>query len=276
MDPEAFGVAFDVLEHVLGICWSIYQAVKTAKSNKERCKQVSQRVRLLEQMVMSLKHQPERVTDNVRSCLLELIQSLTRAMELVKKISNVNSAVGFFNANAHESKFQEISQKLSEDVQLLSVALQINDGGVLQEVSRNVRDQVASTTVPCRHSLEHGQHDRSVHNPQSPVPMSPVPTSAVTTSFVPMSPVPMSPVPISPVTTSLVPMSPISVVLPPPLVFQSQPVVYQSSSVFSYSVPRGAMQLMQPLSLMTPPQSQILNKKEKKRQKYKKSKSVSF
>ncbi|XP_061896684.1 mucin-2-like [Entelurus aequoreus] len=205
----AVGTGVDLLDKTIGLCFTIYETVKKAKYNKQRCQELVKRVRLLEEMVMSLKRRPQSISANVRSSLLELIGSLTKAMELVKKVSNAKPAVGFFNAGDHESKFKELTQKLSEDVQLLSMALQIHDGNVLD----SVYCQVAPSGEPCKSDLEPNTHAWTDQSLKSSVPTSPatmVPTSTVT--MVPTSTVTMVPastatmVPTS--TVTMVPRSP--------------------------------------------------------------------
>ncbi|XP_061780319.1 uncharacterized protein [Nerophis lumbriciformis] len=205
----AVGTGVDLLDKTIGLCLTIYDTVKKAKHNKQRCQELVKRVRLLEEMVVSLKGRPQRISANVRASLLELIGSLTKAMELVKKVSNANQAVGFFSAGDHESKFKELTQKLSEDVQLLAMALQIHDGNVLDSVYCHV----APSSEPCKSDLEPNTHAWTDQSLKSSVPTSPatmVPTSTVT--MVPTSTATMVPastatmVPTS--TVTMVPRSP--------------------------------------------------------------------
>ncbi|XP_061750407.1 mucin-2-like [Nerophis ophidion] len=202
----AIGTGLDLLDKTIGLCFTVYETVKKAKHNKQRCHELVHRVRLLEAMVLSLKRRPQCISANVRSSLLVLIGSLTKAEELVRKVSNANQAVGFFNAGDNESKFKELTQKLGEDVQLLSIALQIHDGNVLD----SVYSQVAPSSEPCKSDLEPNTDAWTDQSQKFSVPTSPatmVPKSPVT--MVPRSPLTMVPTsPYTMVPTSTVTMGP--------------------------------------------------------------------
>ncbi|XP_051918211.1 uncharacterized protein LOC127598412 [Hippocampus zosterae] len=128
-------------DYVLSLCLEVYKMVKVAKSNKAQCQQVGERVRTLEKMVRRIKQRPENASPDVKDALVDLAGSLKDATQLMAKVSKANALVGFLASSSNESKLQEISQKLNEDVQLLSMALQICYGDALRDGLKAIVDE---------------------------------------------------------------------------------------------------------------------------------------
>ncbi|XP_061139485.1 nascent polypeptide-associated complex subunit alpha, muscle-specific form isoform X2 [Syngnathus typhle] len=134
-------------ESILSLCGDVYKMVQTAKSNKTQCQQVADRVRTLEKMVLSIKQRPDSVSPDVKSALIDLARSLKNATELMGKVSKANALVKVLNSGNNESKFQEVSQKLNQDMQVLSMALQISHGDTLREGLRTIVAEHRATTA---------------------------------------------------------------------------------------------------------------------------------
>ncbi|XP_077453551.1 uncharacterized protein LOC144071919 [Stigmatopora argus] len=134
-------LALTGIELALSLCKKVYNMVKTAKSNKVQCKEVGERVCTLEKMVQSLKERPENTSPNIEEALKKLVQSLWNAINFMSQFSQTKKVVSILKANSHGSKFQEISQKLNENIQMLLLALQISDGNTLRDGLRAIAAQ---------------------------------------------------------------------------------------------------------------------------------------
>ncbi|XP_037109094.1 myosin tail region-interacting protein MTI1-like isoform X5 [Syngnathus acus] len=145
----------ELVEPILGLCCELNKMGQTAKSNKALCQQVADRVRSLEMMVLSIRQRPDSVSPNVRTALIELTRSLEDATELMRKLSKTNVVSKVLNSSINESKFQEVGQKLSQDLQMLSMALQISHGDTLREGLRNIMAEHRAIKAQSLEPLHH-------------------------------------------------------------------------------------------------------------------------
>ncbi|XP_077600804.1 uncharacterized protein LOC144215625 [Stigmatopora nigra] len=134
-------LAFTTIETILTLCIEVYKMVNTAKSNKDKCQKVGERVCTLEKMVQSLEKRPENISSDIKVALEKFHQSLLQAIEFMSHFSKTNKIASFLKSSSHESTFQEINQKLTENIQLLSLALQIDQGNTINDGLRAMAAQ---------------------------------------------------------------------------------------------------------------------------------------
>ncbi|XP_077592053.1 uncharacterized protein LOC144209544 isoform X1 [Stigmatopora nigra] len=134
-------LAFTTIETILTLCIEVYKMVNTAKSNKDKCQKVGERVCTLEKMVQSLEKRPENISSDIKVALEKFHQSLLQAIEFMSHFSKTKKIVSFLKSSSHESTFQEINQKLTENIQLLSLALQIDQGNTINDGLRAMAAQ---------------------------------------------------------------------------------------------------------------------------------------
>ncbi|KAK2880599.1 uncharacterized protein [Channa argus] len=138
---------------ILSICKAIYVMGDKATTNKDYCKRVVQRVKALEELVLTIeKRGPGQISSTVANALTELSHTLDSAMDLVKTFSQSNSVKRFIKSKSHENKFSQVNEKLTQCFQILSGALQIEQGNmlskVLEVVSEKRQDERQPPTSP--------------------------------------------------------------------------------------------------------------------------------
>ncbi|XP_078023688.1 uncharacterized protein LOC144463424 [Epinephelus lanceolatus] len=152
LDP--LGNIVSLVDFTLSLCFKIYKLAQNVKANKERCQQVAQRVKALEELVLAIKKRgPRRISATVENSLRELCTTLTSAKTLMKKYSQTNAFMSFVKSSSHEDKFYMVDKSLTDTFQVLSGALLIEQGDMLHKVyttvkaSRKTRRPIIATPV---------------------------------------------------------------------------------------------------------------------------------
>lgn len=128
----------DIVEPILSIASQIYTLVENVKANKKRCWRVCDRVKALEGLVKSIK-QP---SSEVEKPLRELSLTLQSAQELIRKYTSANLVERILNSSNHEEEFNSVNERLNDAFQVLSGALQVEQGNMLHEVfKQTVREK---------------------------------------------------------------------------------------------------------------------------------------
>ncbi|XP_005946795.1 uncharacterized protein LOC102297996 [Haplochromis burtoni] len=132
----------DYAERILSLTTTIKKMVDTMKSNKECCSRIADRVQAVEGLVLNIRQSdPSQISDTVDGALRELYVILNSAKDLMAKFSQTKSVKGFFKSGSIEEKFSEVNQRLTENFQVLSGALQIEHTTMLQKVYKAVSRQ---------------------------------------------------------------------------------------------------------------------------------------
>lgn len=143
----SFQLVMDVIEPILSIASQIYTLVENVKANKKRCRRVCHRVKALEELVRSIKQRdPGQTSADVEKALRELSITLESAQELIKKYVVANWMERILNSSSHGDEFHSVNERLNDAFQILSGALQVEQGNVLYQVfelaSREKEDKV--------------------------------------------------------------------------------------------------------------------------------------
>ncbi|XP_068579733.1 YLP motif-containing protein 1-like [Cebidichthys violaceus] len=133
----------DVVDPILSMCMGIHQMAGNVKANKERCQRVAQRVRALEELVLTIKHRgPGQISAVVENALRELCSTLTFAKSVMIKYSQTKNVKNFLKSGSHKDKFHEVNERLSQNLQVLSGALQIEQVNMMHRVYETFSGQI--------------------------------------------------------------------------------------------------------------------------------------
>ncbi|XP_035770061.1 mixed lineage kinase domain-like protein [Neolamprologus brichardi] len=132
----------DFVDPILSIASQIYDLVENVKANKKRCRRVCNRVKALEELVKSIK----QTSPGVEKALRELSVTLQSAQELIRKYASANLVERILNSSNHGDEFNSVNERLNDAFQVLSGALQVEQGNMLCEVfkqtTREKEDQL--------------------------------------------------------------------------------------------------------------------------------------
>ncbi|XP_041795371.1 mixed lineage kinase domain-like protein [Chelmon rostratus] len=137
----------DFIDPILSVASQIYTLVENVKANKKRCQRVSHRVKTLEELVRSIKQREQGQTSaDIEKALKELSITLKSAQELIKKYTLANWVERILNSSSHGDEFNTVNERLNDAFQVLSGALQVDQGNMLYQVfeltSREKEDEV--------------------------------------------------------------------------------------------------------------------------------------
>ncbi|KAI3371461.1 hypothetical protein L3Q82_023565 [Scortum barcoo] len=137
----------DFVEPILSIASQIYTLVENVKANKKRCRRVSHRVKALEDLVMSINQRDVgQISADVEKALEELSITLKSASRLIKKYTVTNWVERILKSSSHGDEFNTVNERLNDAFQILSGALQVEQGNVLYKVfelaSREKQDEM--------------------------------------------------------------------------------------------------------------------------------------
>lgn len=125
----------DFIDPILSIASQIYTLVEKVQANKKRCRRVSDRVRALEELVKSIKKRKTvETSDNVTKALNELFHTLEAAKKLVEKYALATWVERILKSSSHGDEFANVNERLNDAYQVLSGALQVEQGNVLCKV----------------------------------------------------------------------------------------------------------------------------------------------
>ncbi|GLD61693.1 vegetative cell wall protein gp1-like protein [Lates japonicus] len=220
----------DNIELILSICSTIYQAVENTKANKDRCQRVAQRVKALEELVLTIKQRgPGQISPTVDKALRELWGTLLYARDLITKYSKIKGVKGFLKSKNHEEQFATVNEKLTDNLQVLSGALQIEHGNILYRVYESVTGMRLDEVQPLTSST-------------TSMPPSMMPMSSPTAPMAPYMSVSSPTAPMAPymsVSSPTAPTAPPMPTAPMPLAMSmSNPTpVYHPTTPVQYVVP---------------------------------------
>ncbi|KAL7402694.1 hypothetical protein ABVT39_018508 [Epinephelus coioides] len=121
----------EYIDQILTLSKSIFWTVTEVKSNKKRCRRLAERVKALEEPVVSIRQRgPGQITPAVNRALWKLCMTLSTAQELVRKCTKNN----FLNALKCKGKFNSVNESLIDTFQVLSRALHVDQGSVMRRV----------------------------------------------------------------------------------------------------------------------------------------------
>ncbi|XP_019216395.1 calphotin-like isoform X1 [Oreochromis niloticus] len=256
----------DYAERILTLTTTIKKMVDTVKSNKEYCSRIADRVKAVEGLVLNIRQRdPSQISDTVDGALRELYVILNSAKTLMAKFSQTKAVKGFFKSGSIEEKFNEVNQRLTENFQVLSGALQIEHTNMLQKVYEAVSRQSTEEEVcsmMANTTLTPPMFPPApVSSPTVPMPQ-PAQVSSPTVPMLPFAPMPSPTVPMpqpAQVSSPSVPMfQPAPVSHPQHPQLPPTPISNPTSPIFSsipVSNPTAAMPVtyvMSPMSVSTP------------------------
>ncbi|XP_074490444.1 uncharacterized protein LOC141767098 [Sebastes fasciatus] len=113
---------------ILTLSKSIIWMVAEAKANKKRCRRLAERVKAMEELVESIKRRGSgQISTTTNRALWQLYMTLTTAEELVRKSTKTK----FLNQLKCKSEFNSVNESLNDIFQVLSGALQVEQGSVM-------------------------------------------------------------------------------------------------------------------------------------------------
>ncbi|XP_069384020.1 mixed lineage kinase domain-like protein [Paralichthys olivaceus] len=125
----------DFIDPILSIASQIYTLVENVKANKKRSRRVSCRVQALEELVRSIKKRDTvQASADVEKALRELSITLKSAKHLIQKYTLTNWMERILSSNSHGDEFNSVNERLNDAFQLLSGALQVEQGNALYQV----------------------------------------------------------------------------------------------------------------------------------------------
>ncbi|CAN9499024.1 unnamed protein product [Ophioblennius macclurei] len=127
----------EFIEPILSIAAEIYSKVEQVKANKKRCRRVSQRIKGLEELVNAIKQREVAKLQNydqVEKALKELCVTLEQSKKLIEKYTLTTWAVRFLKCNSHAEEFDTLNDRFNDAFQILSGALQVEQGNLLYKV----------------------------------------------------------------------------------------------------------------------------------------------
>ncbi|XP_047451262.1 mixed lineage kinase domain-like protein isoform X2 [Mugil cephalus] len=137
----------DFIDPILSIASQIYTLAENVKANKKRCRRVSDRVKALDELVRSIKkRKPDQISAEVKQALGELSITLNSAQELIKKYTLANWVRRVLSSSSHGDEFSSVNERLNDAFQILSGALQVEQGNILYkvfELSRRAKEDDA-------------------------------------------------------------------------------------------------------------------------------------
>ncbi|XP_049929363.1 mixed lineage kinase domain-like protein isoform X2 [Epinephelus moara] len=125
----------DVIEPILSIASEIYGLVEKVKANKKRCRRVCDRVNALVELVRSIKQMGQgQISADVERPLKELSVTLKLAQDLIETYTKATWVRRVLDSGSHEDEFKTVNRRLNDAFQVLSGALQVEQGNMLRKV----------------------------------------------------------------------------------------------------------------------------------------------
>nr|XP_032650414.1 mixed lineage kinase domain-like protein [Chelonoidis abingdonii] len=115
----------EVVEKVLSVAHIIYAQCEQVKCCKHQCRRLVYRIHILLRPVEVLRAQPpKQISSQVEETLQQLLETLEKAQELVKKYSQTNWLQKFLKASDVVEGFARVNERLGDAAQGLSLLLQ--------------------------------------------------------------------------------------------------------------------------------------------------------
>ncbi|XP_030437999.1 mixed lineage kinase domain-like protein isoform X1 [Gopherus evgoodei] len=125
MDESHSFSDMEVVEKVLSVAHIIYAQCEQVKCCKHQCRRLVYRVHILLRPVEVLRAQPpKQISSQVEETLQQLLETLEKAQELVKKYSQTNWLQKFLKAGDVVEGFGRVNERLGDAAQGLSLLLQ--------------------------------------------------------------------------------------------------------------------------------------------------------
>ncbi|XP_078112543.1 uncharacterized protein LOC144521805 [Sander vitreus] len=129
---RATGPYTSVEDSVLNLCFTIFRTVEKVKVNRERCHQISDRVKSLERLVLTIKQKgPGQNSAMVEATLRELCITLDSVATEMEKLSQANALKNALKSKSQEDKFWKMDRTLTDILHVLSGTLNIEQGNAL-------------------------------------------------------------------------------------------------------------------------------------------------
>lgn len=199
--------ALGLIDLALSLCKTIYNMVSTVKANKQLCRQLADKVKSLEDLVLSVSGQSGQVSSPVYKALKKLCENLESARYLTEEFSTMKAFSCFMMSSSMKEKFQDMDKRLSDNLHMLSGALLVEQRKVLHQVYATVGGGRWCPTPPAAAtrptSLETFVSPSSIPTATTPVSciMSPMPVHGFMTCMV--SPAALTPMNCSPTSVSI-------------------------------------------------------------------------
>ncbi|XP_060893126.1 uncharacterized protein LOC132973597 [Labrus mixtus] len=124
-----------VIENVFSLFKTIYCMAMNVKVNKERCRDIAERVRSIERLVLQIQQgDGGQISVSLQNALMDLCSTLESVKEWMEKFSKAKRFQSFIKSNSHEEKFNNMDKKLTQSFDLLSGALLIEQRDTLNRV----------------------------------------------------------------------------------------------------------------------------------------------
>lgn len=182
--------AVGLMDIVLSFCQTLHRMFQNMKSNRQLCHDLAKKVRALQDLMGTINRSGQ-VPSHVCRALKGLCENLDSAYGLMAKFANISPVLGFLKSDNIKDKLSCVDKKLSDSLQILSAALQVQHGIVLDKVYYTVRQQRSHSRPPIPEFQTSGSPSVAVPAACGSVPTSPA--GAAVSSTVPTSPVFMVP-----------------------------------------------------------------------------------
>ncbi|XP_035859568.1 extensin-like isoform X1 [Sander lucioperca] len=128
---RATGPYTSVEDSVLNLCFTIFRTVEKVKVNRERCHQISDRVKSLERLVLTIKQKGSgQNSAMVEATLRDLCITLDSVATEMEKLSKTSALKNALKSN-QEDKFWRMDRTLTDILHVLSGTLNIEQGNTL-------------------------------------------------------------------------------------------------------------------------------------------------
>ncbi|XP_039664070.1 protein transport protein sec31-like [Perca fluviatilis] len=129
---RATGPYTSVEDSVLNLCFTIFRTVEKVKVNRERCHQISDRVKSLERLVLTIKQKgPGQNSAMVEATLRELCVTLDSVATEMEKLAETSALKNALKSRSQEDKFWRMDRTLTDILHVLSGTLNIEQGNAL-------------------------------------------------------------------------------------------------------------------------------------------------
>lgn len=139
--------ALSLVEMTLSLCKSLYHKFQTTKSNPQLCEDLAKKVQSLHDLVGTI-NQSGRVPSHVCRALKALCKNLQSANGLMDEFYDISPFFSFLKSDSIRENFSRVDKKLQDSLQILSTALQVQHGKMLDRVYDTLRDRSSCSRPP--------------------------------------------------------------------------------------------------------------------------------
>lgn len=203
-----FGDGLAVPDLTYKLCERLHRVIVNMKGNKKRSEQLSQTVKALQTLILTIKKKaPSQISEPILNALQEVKTSLACAEVMLIKYSQSRGIERLVKSKSFDGKFQDMNQRLNENYFTLSGALQAEHGDVLQKVDQTppVPTTVTALVPPPVHIMAASPY----FFPPPPVPTMTIIAPSPGLIVSPLSPIPSIPTQVVVSSTLSPPLAPI-------------------------------------------------------------------